>query len=223
MSRTPLPPRTPFRHRTPLTRRGPRRRLAPVLAAAALLIGTFAASPAHAAPKASPSGAAVDVYAAELTADQVRLLNRSALDREDVRFSRSARKDRVHVEAVMSGTEAAALNARGLALSVRKVNGKDARQRALAAPKVFRPYSGPGNIREELLKVAAGHPSIATAVDVGTSGQGQPITAVRVSRDVRGLRDGRRPVVVYQAAQHAREWTPLRGRVRRGRRGHEDH
>ncbi|WP_338739800.1 M14 family metallopeptidase [Actinomadura luteofluorescens] len=205
MSRTPLPPRTLFRHRT-LTRRGPRRRLAPALAAAALLIGTFAASPAHAAPKASPSGAAVDVYAAELTADQVRLLNRSALDREDVRFSKSARKDRVHVEAVMSGTEAAALNARGLALSVRKVNGKDARQRALAAPKVFRPYSGPGNIREELLKVAADHPSIATAVDVGTSGQGQPITAVRVSKDVRGLRDGRRPVVVYQAAQHAREW-----------------
>ena len=71
---------------------------------------------------------------------------------------------------------------------------------------MFRPYSGAGNIREELLRVAAEHPRIAQAVDIGRSGQGQPITAVRVSKDVRSLKDGKRPAVVYQAAQHAREW-----------------
>jgi hypothetical protein len=184
-----------------------RRRLTPTLATAALLIGMFAATPAAAAPKNPSSGAAVDVYTADLSPDQVRVLNRSALDREDVRFSKSTKKDRVHVEAVLSGTEAAALNERGLGLTVRKVDGKDARQRSLAAaPTVFRPYGGPGNIREELLKVAADHPSIATAVDIGTSGEGQPITAVRVTKDVRRLKHHTRPVVVYQAAQHAREW-----------------
>lgn len=175
-------PRNPFRPRD-LFRHG---RLTPTLATAALLIGMVTAAPAAAAPKNPASGAAVDVYAADLTRDQVRVLNRSALDREDVRVTKSAKKDLVHVEAVLSGTEAAALNRLGLGLTVKKVDGKDARQRSLAAaPKVFRPYSGPGNIREELLKVAAGHPSIATAVDIGKSGEGQPITAVRVTKDVR--------------------------------------
>ncbi|MCP9970107.1 hypothetical protein LUX57_37065 [Actinomadura madurae] len=196
-------PRNPFRPRD-LFRHG---RLTPTLATAALLIGMVTAAPAAAAPKNPASGAAVDVYAADLTRDQVRVLNRSALDREDVRVTKSAKKDLVHVEAVLSGTEAAALNRLGLGLTVKKVDGKDARQRSLAAaPKVFRPYSGPGNIREELLKVAAGHPSIATAVDIGKSGEGQPITAVRVTKDVRRHKHHKRPVVVYQAAQHAREW-----------------
>ena len=71
---------------------------------------------------------------------------------------------------------------------------------------MFRPYSGAGNIREELLQIAADHPSIAQAVDIGRSVQGKPITAVRVSKDVRTLKDRKRPAVVYQAAQHAREW-----------------
>ncbi|MEU8343155.1 M14 family zinc carboxypeptidase [Spirillospora sp. NPDC048832] len=195
-------PRTSFRHR----------RLTPIAATAALLLGTLVAAPAHAAPAhaaltdAAPgpaaSGPAVGVYTAELTPDQVKVLTGAALDREDVRFSKSAQKDRVHVEVVMSGTEAAALNARGLDLTA----AKDARARTkAAAQKVFRPYSGPGNIREELLKVAADHPSIAKAVDIGTSIKGQPITAVRVAgKERRG--HGKRPVVVYQAAQHAREW-----------------
>lgn len=192
--------RTQFRHRTL------HRRLPPVLAAAALLIGTFAAAPADAAPKPSAPGPAVAVYAADLTSDQVKVLNGTALDREDVRFSKSAQKDRVHVEAVMSGAQAAALNAQGLGLTAKN----DARLRAKAAAQnVFRPYSGPGNIREELLKVASDHASIAKAVDIGTSVKGRPITAVRVAAKERHGHDGgrrKRPVVVYQAAQHAREW-----------------
>ncbi|MFI0373568.1 M14 family zinc carboxypeptidase [Actinomadura sp. 1N219] len=183
------------------------RRLTPVLAAAALLIGTLVATPASAAPKPASAGAAVDLYAAELSPGQVKLLNGFGLDREDVRFSTSKEKGSVHVEAVMSAAQAAALNRQGLGLTVKKIGGKDARQRAMAAaPKVFRPYSGPGNIREELLNVAAANASIAKAVDIGKSVTGQPITAVRVTKDVNSVRPHQRPVVVYQAAQHAREW-----------------
>ncbi|TMQ93322.1 zinc carboxypeptidase [Actinomadura soli] len=184
------------------------RRLTPVLAAAALLIGALVAAPANAAPQTPSAGAAVDLYAAELSPDHVKLLNRFGLDREDVRFSTSAEKGSVHVEAVMSAAQAAALNRQGLGLTVKKLGGKDARQRAkaAAAPKVFRPYSGPGNIREELLNVAAANASIAKAVDIGKSVKGQPITAVRLTKDVNSTRQHGRPVVVYQAAQHAREW-----------------
>ncbi|GAA4241415.1 M14 family metallopeptidase [Actinomadura meridiana] len=189
--------RTLFRHR----------RLTPAIAAAALLIGTLAAVPADAAPKPASTGAAVDVYAADLNPAEVKLLNASGLDREDVRISQSKEKGSVHVEAVMSSVQAAALNRQGLDLTVKKVDGKDARQRAkAAAPKVFRSYSGTGGIREELLSVASEHPSIAAATTIGTTVQDKPITAVRVTKDPAKPNNGDRPVVVYQAAQHAREW-----------------
>ncbi|MGP4021834.1 M14 family zinc carboxypeptidase [Actinomadura sp. 3N407] len=194
-------PRTLFRHR----------RLTPILAAAALLIGTLAAPPAAAAPGPASPGAAVSVYTAELNTAQVELLNGSGLDHEDVRVTKGAKKGTVRVEAVMSAPQAAALNSQGLGLTV-KAGGQDARARTKAAADgVFRPYSGPGNIREELLKVASDNPSIATAVDIGKSGEGRPITAVKVTKDDGKDDRGRhkrhkKPVVVYQAAQHAREW-----------------
>ncbi|WP_131742592.1 M14 family metallopeptidase [Actinomadura roseirufa] len=195
--------RTVFRHG-----KFRRKRLTPLLATAALLIGTLSAAPANAAPATPVPGGAVDVYNGELTTDQVKLLNRSGLDHEDISVGKGkGQGDLLHVEAVLNGAQAAALIRQGLPLTVKTVRGKDVRQRAkAAAPKVFRPYSGPGNIREELLKVAADHPSIATAVDIGKTTQGKPITAVRVSKDVAHLKDGERPAVVYQAAQHAREW-----------------
>ncbi|MFD0851022.1 M14 family metallopeptidase, partial [Actinomadura adrarensis] len=90
------------------------------------------------------------------------------------------------------------------------MDGKDVTQRTKAAlqqeESVFRPYSGPGNIREEILQVARDNPGIAKAVDIGRSGEGKPITAIRLSKDVSRLRDGQRPAVIYQATQHAREW-----------------
>ncbi|MFV2177190.1 M14 family zinc carboxypeptidase [Actinomadura sp. LOL_011] len=188
--------RTLFRHR----------RLTPILAAAALLIGVLTAAPANAAPAPRAEGGAVDVYTAELTPAQVKILDRAGLAREDVRIAEGD-DDRVTVEAVLNGAQAAALNRQGLGLAVKKVDGKDVRARAKAAPdNVFRPYSGAGNLREEMLRIAAENPSIATTVDIGESHRGKPITAVRLSKDVAGLKDGQRPVVVYQAAQHAREW-----------------
>ncbi|WP_067456617.1 M14 family metallopeptidase [Actinomadura macra] len=193
--------RTVFRHAS--TRR---KRLTPVLATAALLIGALVATPANAAPQPEAPGGAVDVYTGELTTDQVKLLNRSGIDQEDISLGKG-QGGRVQVEAVLNGAQVAELNKQGLRLTVKTVQGKDVAQRLKAAPpKVFRPYSGPGNLHEELLKVAAEHPSIATAVDIGTSVQGKPITAVRVSKNVRNLKDRKRPVAIYQAAQHAREW-----------------
>ncbi|MFD0905450.1 M14 family metallopeptidase [Actinomadura sediminis] len=188
--------RTLFRHK----------RLTPILAAGALLIGALTAAPANAAPGPRAASGTVDVYTAELTPAQMKILDRAGLDHEDVETGKGG-DGRVRVEAVMNGAMAAELNRQGLGLKVKKVDGKDVRARAKAAPdNVFRPYSGPGNLREELLKVAADNPSIAKTVDIGKSHQGKPITAVRVSKDVGNLRDGQRPVVVYQAAQHAREW-----------------
>jgi hypothetical protein len=179
-----------------------------VFAAGALLIGLLNAAPAQASP--SPPGPAKglpDVYVGDLTADQLKLLNSSGIDQEEDVAPGQVRAGRTHVEVVMSGAEASALGARGVRLTLKKVDGRSAAQLAAQATfKVYRPYSGPGNIREEIVKAAADHPGIAKAIDFGTSVQGKPMTAIRVSKGVGSLPAGRRPVVVYQATQHAREW-----------------
>ncbi|HEU5159498.1 MAG TPA: M14 family zinc carboxypeptidase [Streptosporangiaceae bacterium] len=185
-----------------------KRRSVSIVAAGALLIGMLGAAPADASPSPPGPGKGLpDVYIGDLTADQLKLLNSVGIDREEDVATGQTKAGKTHVEIVMGGTEAAALTARGVPLRLKKIDGKSAAQLAAEATfNVFRPYSGPGNIREEIVKAAADHPNIAKAVDFGTSVQGKPMTAIRVSRGVAALPVGRRPVVVYQATQHAREW-----------------
>ena len=176
-------------------------------AAAALLAGALSAAPAQAGKKAA-SAERVDVYTGDLTAEQFATLRASGVDQEDVMSARGAPAGRARVEVTMSGAQARGLARRGVNLELKKIDGLSVAQRAtLLQETVFRPYSGPGSIREELLQVAAEHPGIAQAVhDRDAAVSGKPITAVRVSKDVAKLKDRKRPAVVYQAAQHAREW-----------------
>ena len=109
------------------------------------------------------------------------------------------------MELTITGVQARQLAGRGVQLQRKSQSGLSRRSAALA-DGVFRPYSGPGNIREELLQLARDNPRIAEAVTIGRSTNGVPITAVRVSKNVSHLKDRQRPAVVYQAAQHAREW-----------------
>ncbi|HEX6022857.1 MAG TPA: M14 family zinc carboxypeptidase [Solirubrobacter sp.] len=149
----------------------------------------------------------MDVYTGELTSDQIDTLADAGLDRADVVLKRGSRAGHAKVEVTITGAQASQLAREGVTLKLKKVDGQSVALRAAAQQEqVFRPYSGPGNLREELLQIAADNPKIAQAIDIGRSVQGKPITAVRVSKDVRKLKDGKRPGVIYQAAQHAREW-----------------
>jgi murein tripeptide amidase MpaA len=179
-----------------------------IFAAAALLIGVLGAAPSHASPSPpGPTRDLPDVYVGDLTADQMKLLNTVGLDEEEDVSPGRTEGGRTHVEVVMGGVEARALTARGVPLTLKKIDGKSAAQLAAEATfNVFRPYSGPGNIREEIVKAAVDHANIAKVVDFGTTVQGKPMTAIRVSKGAATLAQGKRPVVVYQATQHAREW-----------------
>ena len=191
-----------------MMRRHVRKRMtASLVAAAALLVAAVAAIPAQASSKPGDALQRVDVYTGELTGRQLEKLQGAGVDQADVLVTRGARAGRTRVELTITGVQARALGQDGIKLQLERVDGKSAAQRSmLLQESVFRPYSGEGNIREELLQVARENPRIAKAVDIGTSVQGKPITAVRVSRDVGKLKDRKRPAVVYQAAQHAREW-----------------
>jgi hypothetical protein len=185
-----------------------------VLAASVLVAGLSSVPATASAQPPGPSKISehVDLYAGDLTGVQTRELQAAGLDDEDVQASPIA-GGKVHVEVLMGGRQARRLRSQGLDLRLQLVDGKSAAERATAlaakGDNVFRPYSGPGNIREEILNAAAAHADIAQAVDIGTSVQGKPITAIKVTRSARPLRPGRRPAVVYQATQHAREWIAL--------------
>ncbi|GAB2824100.1 M14 family metallopeptidase [Actinoallomurus bryophytorum] len=181
-----------------------------VLAAMALIGGLLAAAPAAASPpRPAKVSEHVDLYAGDIPLAQTRELHSAGLDSEDIQTGKVT-GNKVHVEVLMGGRQARRLQSQGLDLRLQVVGGKTAAERAtpLAAKgdNVFRPYSGPGNIREEMLNAAASHAGIAQAVDIGTTGQGKPITAIKVTKNARSLRSGSRPAVVYQGTQHAREW-----------------
>jgi hypothetical protein len=184
-----------------------------VLAASALVVG-LSAAPAVATgaspPRPSKISEHVDLYTGDITLAQAHSLQTAGLDDEDVQTS-PASSGKVHVEIFMGGRQARRLQNQGLDLRLQMVGGKSAADRATAAlaakgDNVYRPYSGPGNLREEILNAAAAHADIAQAVDIGTTGQGKPITAIKVTKGARSLKAGHRPAVVYQATQHAREW-----------------
>ena len=70
---------------------------------------------------------------------------------------------------------------------------------------VWRKYDGPGGFRALADEVAAAHPQLVKHVVIGTSVQGRPIVALKVTKDANTTPDGSRPAVLYMALQHARE------------------
>src|SRR5215203_1695365 len=187
------------------------RALAPLAVVAALFAVALSAAPAQAEKKGASAERAdaerVEVYTGDLSAEDFAAVRASGVDHEDVVFARGAAPGRTRVEVTMSGAQARGLARRGVDLHLKKIGGLTVAQRAtLQQETVFRPYSGPGGIREELEQVAADHPGIARLVRIGTTVSGKPMVAVRVSQGIAGLKDGKRPAVVYQSAQHAREW-----------------
>ncbi len=171
--------------------------------------GSAAAAPPT--PHRSSRPAGPTVYVGTLTLAQVGEVRRAGgLDREDLAVTRpaSARGGRVGVEVVLSRGVAGKLVAAGVPLTEKKVDGTPvSRLLARAAdPTVFRSYSEPGGLRDELVQVAADHPGLVKLESLGRTVQGQRLYAVKVTRHARRVRDGARPAVLYSAAQHAREW-----------------
>src|SRR5688500_2678440 len=71
---------------------------------------------------------------------------------------------------------------------------------------VFRSYSEPGGIQNEMVALAAANRGMAKLVVIGKSGQGQDIVALKVTKDARNVADGARPAMLFSAVNHAREW-----------------
>jgi hypothetical protein len=181
-----------------------------ILSALAVAAGlAVAVVPAGAAPQAAPGSrpAGPTVYVGDLTRAQFGDLRQAGLDREDI-SARPAGAGKVGVEVVMGRQLAGKLVASGLPLKEKRVDGQTVSRlmAADAAPTVFRSYSEPGGIRDELVQITQDNPGLTKLVSIGTTVQGQAIYAVKVTKNARNVKDGARPAVLYSSAQHAREW-----------------
>lgn len=193
-----------------------RRALLSILSATALSFGLLAATgggAATAAPETSRDR--LDVYVGELTPAELEAVVDLGVDRHDLSLSRvpgaaGDEKALIKLETVLSTKEAAQLRRQGIDVRTKKVDGQTVAQRATALAAegftVWSKYSGPGGLKEQYEAVAKANRKITKLVTIGQTVQGQDIIALKVSKNARQQRDGKKPSVLYLSAQHAREW-----------------
>ncbi|MEU5675423.1 M14 family zinc carboxypeptidase, partial [Micromonospora sp. NPDC047753] len=183
------------------------RRLA--IASVVTLLGALALTPPASARPPSDPGVrdGLEVYVGTVDAKQREQLRAAGVD-----LGHDAKADstgKTTVETVLSRRQAKRLTDQGVPLAVKKVRGKDAsqalREQAAAGWAAFRPYGEPGGLRDELNATAARYPKLTKVETIGRTQQGQPIVAVKVTKNARTVEDGKRPAVLYAGAQHARE------------------
>ena len=179
-----------------------------VFALTTALVVTLTAGPAY-AKQPDPNGRDnFEVYVGTVTPKQLDELRSVGVDAKDI--TKEADGSATKVETVLTERQAARLAAKGVKLSVKRIGGKAAsevlREQAAAGCDAYRSYSEPGGIRDEIDAVAAQYPMLTKVVTIGTTVQGKPILAVKVTRNAKQVADGSRPATAYVGAQHAREW-----------------
>ncbi len=186
------------------------RSLPTALALAALTAGVLVATPpASASPGRSDRDGDLEVYVVEAAPADLEKLEEVGLDTEHAVQSEGAQGN-IRLDAVITEAQADLLRAEGLSVRVKKVNGRTASEAArlqnLAGYDAYRSYSEPGGIADELRETAAAYPKITKLVTIGKTIQGKDILALKVTKDAKKVKDGKRPSVLYGGAQHAREW-----------------
>ncbi|MFI7448968.1 M14 family zinc carboxypeptidase [Nonomuraea sp. NPDC049714] len=116
-----------------------------------------------------------------------------------------------HVELTAAQEDLAGLKKLGLKPEpVRNPQGQTqleaARAQAASGYTVYKSYSEPGGIADQLKAIADANKDVVKLTSIGKSVKGQDILAVKVSKLARVLPDGLKPAALYSATQHAREW-----------------
>ena len=94
-------------------------------------------------------------------------------------------------------------------VNFRKTSGQERVERTPdinTGDNVFRPYDGPEGLEAEMVALASANPDLVKLVDIGDTIQGRDIWALKVTKNANLRPDGTKPAVLYNAAQHAREW-----------------
>jgi Zinc carboxypeptidase/Collagen triple helix repeat (20 copies)/Bacterial Ig domain len=71
---------------------------------------------------------------------------------------------------------------------------------------VYRSYSEPGGIEDEMIEIAREHRDIVKLVRIGKTTLGKPIYVLKITNGARNVPDNTRIPVLYSSINHAREW-----------------
>ncbi|MFJ2833432.1 M14 family zinc carboxypeptidase [Streptomyces sp. NPDC087263] len=185
-----------------------RRRARSILAIAALMLGGASLAPiaqAEGGRSADPGADAVKVFHADVTQQQVPLLLAAGQDAHELGEQVPA-KGTAQVEVYLTDKQAGQLEGKGVDLTEYKISAKAEERVAAAADGVYRPYSGAGNLQEEIVKTGQANPDLTKVVSIGKTLQGQDILALKLTKGATKTKDGAKPAVLYMSNQHAREW-----------------
>ncbi|MFH9820013.1 M14 family zinc carboxypeptidase [Streptomyces sp. NPDC017230] len=185
-----------------------RRRARSILAVGALLIGGASFAPiAQAQPAGSATADAdeVKVFRTDVTQEQVPLLLAAGQDGHEL-GEQVPDKGTATVEVYLTDQQAGKLEKQGLDLTEHTLSTRAEKRVKNAADGVFRPYSGSGGLREEILRTAQENPRLTKVVSIGKTVNGQDILALKLTKNAKKSKDGSKPSVLYMSNQHAREW-----------------
>jgi hypothetical protein len=184
-----------------------RRKARPILTACALVLGGAGIAPlAQAADSpGSPDPNEVKVFRAEVTQQQVPLLLAAGQDGHEL-GEQVPEKGEATVEVYLTDQQADKLQDQGVDLTEHQLSAKAENRVEAAAEGVFRPYSGSGGLKEEILRTGRQNPGLTKVVSIGKTVRGQDILALKLTKGAKKSKDGSKPSVLYVSNQHAREW-----------------
>ncbi|GAA1814806.1 M14 family metallopeptidase [Agromyces neolithicus] len=177
-----------------------------IASAAALILTGLVAAPSVASPPPPGGDDSLAVYTGTVDKAGLADIVDLGVDRHELVATPTAESsDRVEVQVILSGDQAAELNAKGAELIPK--NPAAQRRSLQATDGVYRQYYPEGGLLDEIMSQAAAHAGIAEFRVIGQTTDGNDIGAVRVTGDIaKQKKDGKRPTTVYMGAQHAREW-----------------
>jgi hypothetical protein len=175
------------------------------LAAACAVAISCVAVPAAAA-KQRPQDR-LDAYTVVTTAGQLAAFEEKGLDVAESQVTPSG----VEAQMILTRSQAQDVRAEGASATLTRVKGGQTVKQFAAAQAangftVWKSYDEPGGYRDQMYELASKYPGVTKLVRIGTTLQGREILALKVTQGARGVRDGRRPAVLFSATQHAREW-----------------
>src|SRR4051794_1245033 len=176
--------------------------LAPILACALAPATAFAAK---------VEGANIAPYKAVIDSpSEAATLNEIGYDMTESGYDTSDSSSQ-ELSLYLSPKEAATLAARGIETDAVAIEAPAKKSKAVGdSPNpyfnVWRSYSEPGGIADEMRATAAANPDVMKLEQIGTTALGKPILVIKMTADARNTPDGARPALLFSAINHAREW-----------------
>src|SRR5687767_7889536 len=135
-----------------------RRKARPILAVGALLLGGAGLAPLAQAAEDAPSSGSneVKVFRAEVTKQQLPLLLAAGQDSHEL-GEQAPDKGKATVEVYLTDKQAEQLQKKGVHLKQHRLSARAHARVAAAGDGVYRPYSGAGNLKEEIIRTGREH------------------------------------------------------------------